>query len=41
MFTCLAVAFRKAMGSCSSELWNIMPIAKEGGVEGGEILCGQ
>lgn len=40
-FACLAAAFEIAMGSCSLELWNIMPIAKEGGVVGGEIYCRQ
>lgn len=38
---CLVATFKIAVGSCSLELCNIMLIAKEGRVAGGEIYCGQ
>lgn len=38
---CLSAASKIAVESYSLELWNLMPIAEEGGVVGGQIRRGQ
>lgn len=37
----LSAASKIAVEIYSLELWNLMPIAKGGGVVGGQIYCGQ